>query len=175
MSKRTNATVFKSGQCDHLCTFSNISNFRQTNSFSTYNRKGYLLVWMEAESYERALCMSSVWISKLGMSTRYFRRFLCHCLNFDKTSIICHHLVALLALFPGRIACRNLRLTGPYEVWLPFHDLAHRGSLQQQIYKALGYNERKLCSCGSKLHSWCRSPGPRLSILRRQNLNHNSK
>ena len=45
---------------------------------------------------------------------RYFGRFPCRCRNFDKTSIACRHFVALVSLFQGRVASRNVPLTGPF-------------------------------------------------------------
>ena len=53
---------------------------------------------------------------------RYFERFPCRSRNFDKTSIACRHFVALVSLFQGRVASRNLPLSGPYHD----HDHHHR-------------------------------------------------
>ena len=44
---------------------------------------------------------------------RYFGRCPCRCRNFDKTSIACHHFVALVSLLQCCVASRNLPLSGP--------------------------------------------------------------
>ena len=49
----------------------------------------------------------------------YFGRFLCHCQNFNKTSIVCHCFIALVSLFQGRVACGTLPLSGPYNSLAP--------------------------------------------------------
>ena len=46
----------------------------------------------------------------------YFTRFLCHCRNFDKTSIACRHFVALVLLFQGHV--RIYSPAGPLLSWI---------------------------------------------------------
>ena len=55
------------------------------------------------------------WYVVKPMLLHYFSRFPCRCRNFHKTSIVCHHFIALVLLFRGHFPCQNfLPLTGPY-------------------------------------------------------------
>ena len=46
---------------------------------------------------------------------RYFGRYPCRCRKFNQKLIVCRHFVALVSRFQGRIASRNLPLSGPYQ------------------------------------------------------------
>ena len=46
-----------------------------------------------------------------GLVCCYFGQFPCHCRNFNKTSIVCHHFIVLMSTFQGHVACQHLPLT----------------------------------------------------------------